>query len=215
MVVVLSDGRYEEAFVVETLDRLAEEPVAFDLLALDIPIGLPPDGLEWPRGADLEARGLVGPKRSSSVFLSPPRPVLGEATYDLANDRHRRLTGKGLSQQTWGLRRRILEADAYVSDHPATIEAHPEVCFRVMNGAPLEARKKSWNGQMQRRTLLAARGVQLPDSFDGPTGNITPDDILDAAAVAWTAWRHLCGRAGVLPGDALGAPVEQRGLIWY
>ncbi|MGD8438906.1 MAG: DUF429 domain-containing protein [Holophagae bacterium] len=214
VVVVLRDGRFVRATVVDHLLQLRSRIGVPDLVALDIPIGLPANGESWPRSSDLEARALVGPRRSS-VFLSPPLPVLAEPDFAAANARHRALTGKGLSRQTWGLRERILEAAAYVAEFPDVIECHPEVCFRGIKGAPLEHPKKSWNGQMERRALLAAEGVELPDRLDEDAGRVPPDDLLDAAAVARTAWRSVRGDADILPASAAGAPVTERGVIWY
>jgi predicted RNase H-like nuclease len=214
VVVVLDNGSFAGATVLEHLLQLRGRLGVPALLGLDIPIGLPAGGGSWPRPADLEARELVGPRRSS-VFLSPPLPVLAELEYAAANARHRALTGKGLSRQTWGLRERILEAAAYVAEFPDVIEAHPEACFAGLKGAPLEHAKKSWNGQMERRALLAADGIELPDRLDAQAGEIPPDDVLDAAVVARTAWRCLRGEAGTLPACARGAPITERGVIWY
>ncbi len=214
VVVALDNGRFAGATVIEHLLQLRGRLGVPKLLGLDIPIGLPAGGEGWPRPADLEARALVGPRRAS-VFLAPPLPVLAEPEYAASNRRHRALTGKGLTRQTWGLRERILEAAAYVAEFPDAIEAHPEACFAALKGAPLESTKKSWNGQMERRALLADAGVELPDRLDDDAGRVPPDDLLDAAVVARTAWRCLRGEAAILPASAAGAPVTERGVIWY
>jgi hypothetical protein len=39
---------------------------------------------------------------------------------------------------------------------------------------------------------------QLPDQLED-AGTVPPDDLLDAAAAAWTAWRVATGKAEVLP----------------
>lgn len=74
--------------------------------------------------------------------------------------------------------------------------------------------KKSWNGQMERRFLLASEGIVLPDQLVGASGEIPVDDVLDAAAMAWTARRVAEGRAESLPD-----PPELIGgrptAIWY
>jgi len=84
-----------------------------------------------------------------------------------------------------------------------------------MKGAPLNHAKKTWNGQMERRALLAAEGIELPDTLDDPAGKIPPDDILDAAATAWTAWRCARGRANSLPNGTSRVSIADRGLIWF
>lgn len=67
-------------------------------VGIDIPIGLPEVG---PRRCDLEARRMIGARRSS-VFPAPMRGLLGAATYDEAVSRAVALSGKGLSRQAFG-----------------------------------------------------------------------------------------------------------------
>ncbi len=64
-----------------------------------MPLGLLESG--W-READLAARGLLGPRRSS-VFAIPPRAVWEQDSYQAASQRCRELTGQGFSIQAWGL----------------------------------------------------------------------------------------------------------------
>ena len=80
---------------------------SLDVVAIDIPIGLPPTG---PRQADVLARGQVG-RRASSVFVTPIRAALLATTHAEASALHRSATGKGLSQQAYALRAKILEVD--------------------------------------------------------------------------------------------------------
>jgi predicted RNase H-like nuclease len=98
--------------------------------------------------------------------------------------------------------------------HPGLLfEAHPEVSFRTMAGEPLAHAKKTWAGQARRRELLAKQGIVLPDSL-GPAGQAPPDDVLDAAAVAWTAHRMATGTAGSYP-DPPEIQDGARIAIWY
>jgi hypothetical protein len=46
---------------------------------------------------------------------------------------------------------------------------------------------------MHRRALLARHGIVLPDEITGAVGGIAVDDILDAAAAAWSALRYARG----------------------
>lgn len=213
VVVVLENGRFQRALVVDHLLQLGHRLGLPDLLALDIPIGLPTDGADYPRPSELEARIFIGPRRSS-VFPAPLRLVYDESNYSAANALHRELIGKGISRQTWALRAKILEAESFVTDNPNTIEVHPEVCFRAMKGEPLDVSKKSWNGQMERRALLANKGIDLPGQLDELAGKVPPDDLLDAAAAAWTAWRCAKGRGMVLSGSDSEFSIKDRGLIW-
>ena len=51
---------------------------------------------------------------------------------------------------------------------------------------------------MARRALLAGVGISLPGNL-AAAGAAAPDDILDAAAVAWSADRIARGQASSLP----------------
>ncbi len=68
------------AYFGETIDQLvalADNDGELQVVAIDIPIGLP---LSGTRQADVLARGLVG-KRASSVFATPIRAALLAATH--------------------------------------------------------------------------------------------------------------------------------------
>ena len=170
-----------------------------DFTGIDMPLGLLADG--W-RTADLLARRALG-RRGSCVFAIPPRPVWAQPSYAEANRRCRELTGRGLSAQAWGLRAKLLEADEFRRGgaHPL-YEVHPELSFAGLSGAPLAETKHSPAGRARRRGLLAAAGITLPAAVKGAA----EDDLLDAAAVAWSARRIADGTARVLPG-----PPAQRG----
>jgi predicted RNase H-like nuclease len=212
-VVVLADGRFRGAIRADTLIQLHPKARGFALLGVDIPIGLPKSGGDWPRPADLEARALLG-RRRATIFLTPPRPVMLCHDYAAANRWHFELTGKGLSRQTWGLRDGIFQAADLTDRGAALVEVHPELSFRAMKGAPVLAPKTSWSGQMERRALLRAQGIELPDEL-GDAGLTAPDDLLDAAAAAWSAWRVHTGRAEIVPASAGGAALDRRGVIRY
>ncbi|GAA4900602.1 DUF429 domain-containing protein [Streptomyces coeruleoprunus] len=215
LAIELHDGRFTAARVAATLRSLLPGGAAGDLavVAVDMPLGLLDTG--WRR-ADTEAAALLGPLRSS-VFRVPPRAVWQEKEYEDARDRCRELTGAGLSRQTWALAPKLREANACLAEPggDGLFEVHPEVSFRALAGgaAPLH-RKKSWAGQMARRSLLATAGIVLPDDL-GDAGRTPPDDVLDAAAAAWTAHRIAHDLARSLPDpperDAQGRPVA----IWY
>lgn len=152
-----------------------------------MPLGLLAEG--W-RDADRIARGLLGPRRSS-VFAIPPRAVWDQESFAAANRRCRELTGKGLSAQAWGLRAKLLEANRYrLACRHELYEVHPELAFGAMAGKPLADSKHTAAGRAARHELLAAAGIMVP-------GNDV--DVLDAAAVAWSARRIASGQAAVIP----------------
>jgi predicted RNase H-like nuclease len=78
------------------------------------------------------------------------------------------------------------------------IEAHPEASFCELNGAPLEHSKRTYNGMMQRMRLLERSGISVPTEL-GEIGQVSVDEVLDAAAVAWTADRYAHAQARSLP----------------
>jgi predicted RNase H-like nuclease len=166
------------------------------VVAIDMPIGLPDTG---SRRADAAARRMLG-GRHSSVFSSPARSVMVAETYEAAAAAHHAATGKGLTVQTWGLRAKLIEVDLWVRSEPAVrvVEVHPEVSFAAMKKSPLTASKHSWTGQAERRQLLANAGGEIPTDL-GEAGRCGVDDVLDAAAAAWTARRVLTGVAQRAP----------------
>ncbi len=167
------------------------------VVAIDIPIGLPDS---TGRRADAEARRRLKP-HGSRVFATPPRAALEAESYAEAREIGRRLSGQGVSAQAYALRQKVLDVDAYVRDGPPLriVEVHPEVSFAEMGGGPIRWSKRTWRGQHERRRLLAAHGLAVPDDL-GMLGDVAPaDDVLDAAAAAWTALRVARGQARSLP----------------
>jgi predicted RNase H-like nuclease len=194
--VVLHGGRYHGAYAARDLGGLLDRAPGAAIVGIDIPLGLP--AARW-RQADLLAATRLGAHRSR-VFPVPPRPVWEEEDYLAANHRCRLLTGSGLSRQTWGLVKKLREANQHRdAGDDRLYEVHPEVSFAAMAGGPPVAwRKKSWNGQSARRRLLRSQGIALPDTLDD-AGGVPPDDLLDAAAAAWTAHRIAQQAAEALP----------------
>ena len=141
-------------------------------------------------------RAACSGPRHSSVFSIPPRPVWAQLSYQAANQRCRELTGQGFSIQAWGLRAKLLEADRYrlTCRHPL-YEVHPELAFGAMAGTPLVHSKHTAAGRDLRRELLSRAGIVVRLV---PRAPVT--DTLDAAAVAWSAWRIATGQAVVIPG---------------
>lgn len=165
-------------------------PVA--VVAIDIPIGLPTNG---PRETDRLVRRLVG-RRASSVFATPVRPALAAPTHAEATRLAVELTGKGISQQSYALGKKILEVDSWVRTATMTvIEVHPEVSFATIAGHALAHRKSSWAGSEERRALLASVGIAVPADIGLAGEMAASDDVLDAAAACWSAHRYAMGTA--------------------
>jgi predicted RNase H-like nuclease len=166
----------------------------------------------WPRAGGRP----TGPPAACSVRAaarcSPSRRARwAQTSYQAANVRCRELTGQGFSAQAWGLRAKLLEANEYRDGcgHPL-YEVHPELAFGAMAGAPLAASKHTGPGRDARRRLLAEAGLELPAGI--PAAIL--GDVLDAAAVAWSARRIAAGQAVIVPAqpqlDDRGHPITIR-----
>jgi predicted RNase H-like nuclease len=214
--VELDRGAFVRAHIADRLTELLSAVNDIQAAGIDMPLGLVKTGR---RQADLDAHAFVGPL-CSAVFLMPPRAVWKredntwyDDSWEQANQRCRELTrgelspdGYGLSRQTWGLHVKLREANEYLAtDKYPLHEVHPEVSFAAMNGKPLTHRKVSWTGHITRRALLAKHGIHLPDELDD-AGNARLDDVLDAAAAAWSAHRIATGHASRLPTEPSSGP---------
>lgn len=205
-------------------------PVAFSLLAsfadawaearskkllavgVDMPIGLPSQDR---RRSDLEARQLLG-RRRSSLFWTPPLYVLDAANHAEANWLSKHNTGRGLSIQAFNLLPKVRELRAVLTPddlaaeaRPQAAEVHPETSFAVLAGEPMSASKRQPAGQAERLAALAPEFDNL-DAAPPPLSGATLDDLLDAAAAAWTARRMVAGTAMALGQgevDATGYPM--------
>jgi len=199
---VIEDDRFAGSLLAATFAQLLGALTDAAAIGVDIPIGLPS---ESGRDADRAARAFVGPRRNS-VFPTASRAALDAPTYAEG-----RAIMPSLSAQSFALGKKILEVDSCLEDR--VFEVHPEVSFAALAGGQhLLHSKKSWNGQMERRRLLATAGIELPDEME--VGPAAADDVLDAAVAAWSAARKARGEAAMLPPDPpiqAGRPVA----IWY
>jgi predicted RNase H-like nuclease len=193
---ISSDRRGYFGRTILELVTAAAEDGAVDVVAIDIPIGLPTRG---PRLADVLARKLVG-RRASSVFSTPVREALAAATHAQATAISMDATGKGISQQAYALGGKILEVDVWArTGSQEVIEVHPEVCFATMAGRPLLHPKSTWAGSEERRAILNAAGIEVPAELGLAAEMAGTDDVLDAVAASWTAARFSRGEAVSYP----------------
>ena len=104
------------AELVDVSKLLKSRPNDLLCLAIDIPIGL----LDCSRACDKAARKLLGQPRGTSVFAAPCRTALAATTHASANLINREKTGRGLSQQAFGIIPKIKQVDdAMTPDFPA------------------------------------------------------------------------------------------------
>jgi predicted RNase H-like nuclease len=181
------------------------------VVAIDIPIGLPESGR---READVVARARLGGRRNS-VFFTPPRAAVEAATHAEANAVSVRLTGFGVSQQSFALAAKLREVDKWVQQAPVPVyEVHPEVSFAVLLGAPASAPKKSWAGVCERRRALESVGLILDHVGGDAALRAAVDDMLDATVAAWSGRRIVRGQAVMIPDPAPTGPDGRPVAIW-
>lgn len=189
------------------------------LILIDIPIGLRENDFN-ERMCDKEARKLLGPKRGSSIFPVPCRDAI-YADIKKASDINKRMTGRRLSQQVYGIIPKIKQVDQLLSgDITARShirEIHPEICFWALNSSqPMKFSKKKPDGYLERREILLSVYPHTEALVDDTLRRyqrceVARDDILDALVAAVTA---LKGRQGLssIPQtpkiDSKGLPME-------
>ncbi|MEZ5097749.1 MAG: DUF429 domain-containing protein [Nocardioides sp.] len=194
-VAVLADDGPLEVRVAPTLAELVASGEPPDVLAVDVPIGLPDHGR---RVADVLARRAL-PGKAPSVFPTLVRAAYAAPTYAAARAAQLAATGHSASAQADALRARVLDADAFVRAGPtfAVLEAHPELAFARLAGAPALESKRTPAGVALRRRLLAEAGLVAP--AHQPGHGYAEDDLLDACVLTLTAARHRRGEARSLP----------------
>jgi predicted RNase H-like nuclease len=177
--------------VVELIDLpavLRSHPSDFACLGIDIPIGL----LNAPRACDLAARALLGQPRGSSVFPAPCRAAIQARNYEEAKAINRLKAGRAISLQAWCISPKIRQVDEAIT--PAhqqwVFEVHPEVSFWALNGKrPMAHRKTTAQGKADRIALMNKVFPGVEQHLSHRAHGIEVDDVLDAAAAAWTALR--------------------------
>jgi predicted RNase H-like nuclease len=195
--VELEDGRFVRDHLLRPETTEFREIGGASVLAVDIPIGY------GPRQADAAARAFLGGAAARTVFTTPTRDMLMRPFGP----------GLGVSAQAHALGPRVIHATALAARDARIYEAHPEVSFRAMNGGvALDHRKKSAGGALERIELLRAHGIEVQALTAAAAAPV--DDVLDAAACAWTAHRIASGEARTLP-DPPELVDGRRMAIWY
>jgi predicted RNase H-like nuclease len=186
---------------IELVDTVAEliGSQQLELLLIDVPIGLMDAG---PRQADVRARRMIGPRRSS-VFAAPIRPMLGATSYREACDIRYGIEGKRCSKQLFHIIPLIRQLDELVTPdlQERVREGHPEVSFTALGGAPMAAAKLKPEGRAQRLALLRKEFPDLDANIErfGRRGAMV--DILDAYVLLWSARRIAAGRGSSIPAE--------------
>jgi predicted RNase H-like nuclease len=156
--VAIGPGDSVEFGVFDKFGQLFSAYSAARSILVDIPVGLPFEGIR-NRTCDREARRVLGPKRAGAVFSPPCRAALRANDYSEASGINREVLGKGISQQTYYIMKKIKEVDDFLNRHPevrkTVRETHPEICFWALAGhRPMRHKKKSPEGAEERLELL-------------------------------------------------------------
>ena len=117
--------------LVDVPKLLTSRPNDLLCLAIDIPIGL----IDSSRACDKAARKLLGQPRGTSVFAAPCRAALSATTHAAASQINCEKTGRGLSQQAFGIIPKIKQVDDAITPDSQqwAFEVHPEACFWALN----------------------------------------------------------------------------------
>jgi predicted RNase H-like nuclease len=178
---------------IDLCSTLTNRPDELAFAGIDIPIGL----LDRPRRCDIEARERLGWPRGASVFAAPCRAALVVKTHAEASAVNRQ-TGRGLSQQAFHIGSKIKQVDDAMTPECQqwAFEVHPEVCFWALNGEhSMVHKKKSKEGVTDRLAVLRTVFPQIEHHLLSRPPGVEKDDLLDAAAAAWTALRRHRGEA--------------------
>jgi predicted RNase H-like nuclease len=214
----LLGDRQDAAVVADTIEELVAAAATVgrpNAIAIDVPLDPPTSGV---RACDAAARAVLG-GRSATLFTAPALPALevarrhgfGIGGYKEAAEANRAAQGVGLSRQAYGLAAKILDVHDWLARGGAAgipvIECHPELSFAHLvnprQPVAVPFRKTSWEGLRRRMKMLHGAGIDVQYVRD-ETGQIGADDLLDAAAAAWTARRYAAGNAVRLPAE--GSP---------
>jgi predicted RNase H-like nuclease len=174
--------------VVDLAELLRNRPSNLAYIGIDIPIGL----IDGSRACDKAARKLLGQPRGTSVFAAPCRAALSATTHAAASQINQDKTGRGLSQQAFGIIPKIKQVDDAVTPdcQQWAFEVHPEVCFWALNERrPMMHKKKTEDGAAERIGLLRPIFPEIERHLTNRPPRVGADDLLDAAAAAWTALR--------------------------
>ena len=203
-----------EFYVACSFEALLADARARGLLvvAVDIPIGLSAVGR---RAADVQAKEWLGGQLQKSVFHAPAHCALAARNEAEAHECNRR-AGHRLSPLALSLLPKIREVrsatepDAYlVGARPRLAEVHPEVSFSRLAEGTMTYFKKRQPGVAERLTALMG---EFPNVVEAAVLTAYPglpspthQDLLDAAAAAWTARRIVSGEAACLGEGELDA----------
>lgn len=180
--------------VIRTDDELMAKFQEFDVILIDMPIGLEEEN--YTRECDQLLRQVLGAEYAPSVFSPPIRPALHAPSYVEASMQSYEYTEKKLTVQAWNITPKIRLLDRLLSENTSlrekVFESHPELLFRNLNRGMIFQKKNTKKGLRHRLDLIREHHPIAADFFreikEGYRRNeITEDDIVDAMVLALTA----------------------------
>lgn len=199
-VAVAAEGRAKSVRLVRRFDELFDAKPA--LIAVDMPMGFADEAAPGGRDCERAARAAL-PGKGSSVFSAPCRSALDASDYRAALVANRAAHGIGLSKQAFNLFPKMRELDAVLRGQPPCriVEAHPELGFARLAGAPILAPKRTAEGRQARLGVLAKAGFGIVEEWLDrfPRSDAAIDDIVDAACVCVAALRVATGMGESFP----------------
>ncbi len=207
-------------FVAPDFDVVTKRLHDFDAVGIDMPVGIPDRG---GRECETLARRILSPRRTSSVFSAPIRPILGVEDYGKACSLRESIEGKRMSKQSFFIMEKILQVDTVVRSRRAfgekLYEVHPEVSFTALGGdEPMAFPKRDQAGFDERYAhLLDVYPRSTLDEALGafPRAEVARDDVLDAFAVLWSTKRIALSTAERLPAEPAYDSCGIDMAIWY
>lgn len=181
-----------ECSIVGTVKEAFDRYPRLEVLAIDVPIGIPDSG---SRACDLAARKVLGAMRGRSVFPAPIRAMLEADCHQIACRYGRAIDGRGITIQCWSILPKIKEVDCFIRRNrefrERIREVHPEVCFWALAGRPMRHQKKKPEGRSERRELLESiyGETVIPETDAFRDKGAQADDVLDAFVALWSALR--------------------------
>jgi predicted RNase H-like nuclease len=192
-----------------------------EVVAVDMPIGLPERTGLGGRAAENCVRPLLG-ARQSSVFSVPSRAAIYAGDYGKACSIAQATSEppRKVSKQLFNIAPNIREVDEALRAAPGAasqvFEVHPELAFWRLNGEraltePKKVKSRPYEpGLALRRGLLAAAGIPADVVHSAPSKGAAADDLLDALACAAIARRIYAGLAQPFPNPP---PRDAHGLV--
>lgn len=181
--IVFEANEQLQCTVIERLSILRLQNI--ERCLIDMPIGLAPE-----RHIDQDLRERLKPHRHHSVFSVPVREAVYAEDYAEAKAKNIKASNKSVSIQSWNICPKIKALDILLIEQPnykdRFMEAHPELCFMMLNKQThLQHKKSTKEGQLERLDILRrfdnrSEGVFQNALADYKRSELKADDILDA-----------------------------------